>query len=211
MACCCCQGPGVCCQGTNCSSGISACECQQQGGNFKQGRECGQADLCCCPGQICTQVDLCAPCGCPRGPSPCGCKLKSSVNVTLNFLYGGAEVYRPYFEPAMQAGSGTFALNLLVLSDLTSPCNFTYQFWQNKDGLEDADAPQVVVSLDAGGLVVSVGQARESWFWVTDLRSPGVPSQFFCEGQTGAFSGQVPLVGEVPGPNIPVGTATYSF
>lgn len=41
MSCCCCQGSnGVCCQGTNCSSGLGACECQQQGGTFRQGATC---------------------------------------------------------------------------------------------------------------------------------------------------------------------------
>jgi hypothetical protein len=208
MACCCCDGPGVCCQGTTCTS-VGSCQCQQNGGTFKAGRTCQQADICCCPGQLCTQVDLCGPCDCIRKPSPCGCRLKSQINLTINFTYGGEELYRQYFENAMQAASGAFTLNLVMISG--GSCIFTYQYLQNKDGLEDPLAPQIAMYIDTAGLVVVVGQTFPGWFYATDFRTADVPSQFFCDGQQGSFSGTVQLVGEVPGPNIPVGSATYSF
>jgi hypothetical protein len=131
--------------------------------------------------------------------------------VTINFTYGGEEPYRQYFENAMQAASGAFTLNLLMLSGISGPCSFTYQYLQNKDGIEDPLAPQIAMYLDTAGLVVAVGQTFPGWFYATDVRTAEVPLQFFCDGQQGSFSGTVQLVGEVPGPNIPVGSAAYSF
>jgi hypothetical protein len=75
----------VCCQGTNCTSGISSCECQQNGGTFKAGRQCQQSNVCTCPGQPNTQVSVCETCppGCTSTPCD-ACKPKQTINLKLS-------------------------------------------------------------------------------------------------------------------------------
>jgi len=83
MACCCCDGPGVCCQGTTCTS-VNSCQCQENGGTFKAGRTCQQSNVCTCPGQPDTQVSVCE--ACPPGCTTrvCGCMVHPSITVNIS-------------------------------------------------------------------------------------------------------------------------------
>lgn len=93
MGCCCCDGPGVCCQGTTCTSGIGSCQCQQNGGTFESGSTCSSTKLCCCPGLPCEARPVCdCPPGCSR---PCTCTQNSLgsacgvsyISVTTEFSF----------------------------------------------------------------------------------------------------------------------------
>lgn len=104
MACCCCQGPGICCHEGVCSPGVSACECQQNGHTFIEGRTCSGYYINNCANQPLAAVSPCDPC-----PAGCVCTLcdqctpRQTVNVTLIDTVDAASVM-----------NGDFVLNLSI-------------------------------------------------------------------------------------------------
>jgi hypothetical protein len=82
MACCCCDGPGVCCQGTTCTS-VNSCECQQTGGAFKKGRQCSESVVCRCSGGTTSRISVCETCppGCTT--TVCSCDVHRSINIRI--------------------------------------------------------------------------------------------------------------------------------
>lgn len=82
MACCCCQGPGICCNGTDCSS-VNACECGANGGTFRKGASLTCNPVICQDGQG-NQTIANNPCAC-TGTNVCnlGCMPRPSVQVQM--------------------------------------------------------------------------------------------------------------------------------
>ena len=132
MACCCCDGPGVCCQGTTCTS-VSSCECQQNGGTFRPNTTCSAAGACCLPDGTCVEQNACGCaaaggtykgdcascrtdnlCGAGRPGTPCG----TQAAVTVSGCVGAAACL-----------NGTYILDRTFRTQAIDGCEFTDQFF----------------------------------------------------------------------------------
>lgn len=82
MGCCCCDGPGVCCQGTTCTS-VGSCECQQNGGTFKKGRQCSESVVCRCSGGTPYRISVCETCPAGCNTTVCSCDVHRSINIRI--------------------------------------------------------------------------------------------------------------------------------
>lgn len=102
MACCCCQGPGICCNGTECSS-VNACECGANGGTFRKG-----ATLACNP-TVCqdsqgNKTIVTNPCACTNTTV---CVLPGTPRTSIN-----VEILWPAHVSPPQAATGQKTLTL---------------------------------------------------------------------------------------------------
>lgn len=129
MACCCCQGSGICCQGATCSS-VNACACQQQGGTFQQGRTCQEVKVCGCSGQQAYEIGICETC--PQGcqSTICSCSVHKTMNVSISITQL-VFTFEPYcgteerWNQLKDAFEGNYALNW-IYNPTSGACGGTW-------------------------------------------------------------------------------------